>query len=105
MYAGTTGLSGGMPINMNNTNASSRYSIDATVIHTDHGLYPISYDNFGGKMWEIYAGYHMLPYVELDTQNAMIITPGTLFAVIAKSEFAGDKVGANIHIFEEGEGY
>ncbi len=105
LYAGTEITSGGIAISLQNTNASSRYNVDAEVLHTDHGLYPIVYTDFGAKMWELYAGYHTQSYVELSTQNAFIITPGTLFTIVAKTEAVDDKVGANIHIFEEGEGY
>ena len=101
LYAGTTTTSGGVELSMNNTNAGSRYSLEASLLYTDHGLYPIHYSDLGAKMWELYAGYHTVPYLEINTDNAFIITPGTKFAIIAKSETVGDKVGANIFVFED----
>jgi hypothetical protein len=105
IYTDSQVTSGGEAIGLNNTNASSRYNIDATVTHTDHGIYPIVYSDLGNKMWELYGGYQMMPYIHFQTQNSIIITPGTLFTIVAKSDFTGDRVGANILIFEEGTGY
>ena len=101
IYVAPEGISGGLAKSLYNTNAGSKYNIDATLLHTEDGTEPINYTGLGTKLWEVYMGYEMMPYVELGTDNAFILQPGSEFAIVAKSASAGDKVGANIFIFED----
>jgi hypothetical protein len=101
LYLNPEGISGGTAATLNNTNAGSRYNINANLLQTDHGDYPITYTSLGDKMWEIYAGYHTTPHYDFHTDNAIILRPGTSLAIVAKSEATGDKVGANMLVFED----
>lgn len=103
VYGGTTlsGTPGGIELPLYNTNSGSRNLIDCTVLGTDEGTYPIVYESLGGKMWEVFMGYHMMTHFELKTDDAFIIKPGTFITFAAKSQAVDDKVGINLFFYEE----